>query len=209
METGLLISSGTSSQASTPQVYAPGENVPQGNTQLTMTRLVDMRQVSLPGLNGQNPEWARRGTTLRYHGTQNFTNPVAPATGSMDAGVAMQVRFPEVGEDWAHYIAELQSQMPGAPTSRVEAVCGPTGGYWIAPDALKGLRANQVLDEDRVTRFQTRVVEADGRQVTIVAEGPGMRTTSTYDTRSGALVEFMVETPASGYTTKLRLDQVP
>ena len=58
----------------------------------------------------------------------------------------------------------------------------------MPPDALRTLQANQVLDEDPVTRYRLSVGGVQGTVVTTVEQGPKDVLEQSYDLNSGLLV---------------------
>ena len=85
--TGLLLVATTRTAGATSPISAPGENAPVGNTQLTYTQLLGVRQRTVPGLTGSNPAWVATTPRLDYAGTQSIYNPLDPSLGSVDAAL--------------------------------------------------------------------------------------------------------------------------
>ena len=77
-ESGVLLSASTNTAGATSPLRAPGEAPPRGNSQLTYTQFLGMRQRAVPGLGGPAPGWVAGTATLRYGGVYTITNPARP-----------------------------------------------------------------------------------------------------------------------------------
>jgi hypothetical protein len=212
-ETGLLLSATTSTAGATSPVTAPGEAPPQGNTELTITRFLGTRQLSLPGLGGANPDWVARTPQLRYSGTYDFRNPVDPSSGSLSFPMDLTVDLGVGGRDWATFKVTSQIGMPGSGPSYSSGATGTTGLYWLDPAALTGLTAGQQLDQDPVTGAVQTVsaigTGVAGRTVSITTQLPGVTTVADYDAGSGVLAAYEADLASSGATIRLALQNVP
>ncbi len=206
LATGLLLAATTSTAGAAQTVAAPGQNAPQGNTELTVTRLVGTRQMTLPGLGGSNPAWTTNGETLAYSGTWSFANPVDPSTAAMSAQATMSVQVaPVSGTGWANFSSKIDVQSSVAAGSSATGVTGPTGLYWIDPAALAGLQTGATLDTDPVTGQVEAVKSADGSSVVIDSELKGISTLLQYDRQSGKLVALSQTMSSSGQNYQFQL----
>lgn len=203
--TGLLLASTTSTAGATQTVAAPGESPPQGNTELTVTQLVAVRQVAMPGLGGTNPDWATGGTTLTYAGTWSLVNPVDPSSGAVSAPATMSVRIDPVRDGWASFTSQISVQSTIASPSSSQGITGPSGLYWIDPAALAGLQAGATIDTDPVTGQVETVKTADGSSVVLDIEVKGISTLTQYDRASGRLVAMSLTQAGSGTSYQFRL----
>lgn len=203
--TGLLLVATTSTAGATSPLAAPGENPPQGNTQLTSTVLAGVRQRTVPGMNGTNPSWVPDHRQLGYTGTYNFTNPVDPSSANLTYPMTLNVTLKPGTSSWVPYTATALIQMPGAQQTQAASVTGPSGLYWIDPAALSKLSAGQVLDTDPLTGEKYAVAAADGSSVTLTQTLPGIANAARYDTSSGVLAQFQQKQNESGSTISLQL----
>jgi hypothetical protein len=211
--TGLLVAATTSTAGPTSPVTAFNEPPPQGNTQLTITRLAGVRQRSIPGLNGTNPEWVARTAGLSYAGTYNFTNPVDPSSANFSYPMRLDIALGPGGRSWSAYTSRTEIQIPGGQPSQGSGVTGTTGVYWVDPRALAGLREGALLDRDPLTNERDTVVSVDagpnGGTLTVAAQLPGLETVATYDATTGVLVQYRLHEASGGITIRLDLQRMP
>lgn len=212
-KTGLLLSSTSNTAGATSPVTLPGQAPPQGNTQLTVTRFVGYRQRAVPGLDGKNPDWLARTSTLRYSGTYNFTNPVDPSSANVTYPMNLTASFTKGGPNWASYTAQTYVQVPGSQPAESSGVTGVTGLYWFDQDALYAMKSGQVLDQDPLTgeRVVVKSVASQpgGVVVTIGTELPGIALSASYDQTSGVLVSYTGRFASTGATYQLDLQGRP
>ena len=207
-ETGILLSATSATAGATSPFSAPGENAPTGNTQLTYTEFIGLRDRTLPGIGQPSPNWVAGTRTLRYGGVYNITNPVNPSTGSIDYAVQYQVQFGPHSRTWSPYQASSFVQTLGEQTP-VTSVTASTGLYWWDPAALASMRGGEVLDQDPVTGQQTAVAAVGGGQggnvVSIDTVLPGTVARASYDLGSGTLIAYETHAASSGTTIRLQL----
>jgi hypothetical protein len=206
-ETGLLLSATTRTKGATSPVAAEGEAAPTGNTQLTITRFAGYRHRMLPGIDSAKPGWLANTSQLYYGGNYWQTNPLDPTTGSYTYPMEVSVTFGSGGANWAPFT--LRSQTQGSQPTEASGVTGPTGLYWLDPQALASLSPQQVLDQDPVTGETIQVASIDSGRVTLVSRLPGVETTTTYDQRTGVLVGYKMSAPRTGATIELGLQRGP
>lgn len=181
-----------------------------GNTQLTMTRLLDVRQRTLPGQNAVVPDWVAGTTTLSYGGNYNWTNPIDPSSGSMDLPTEHTVTVGPRGSTWAAYTA--RTLVPGlAYDVTTPGVGGGVGSYWWDPLALQAMSEGQTLDQDPITNERLfvsyRGLSSDGTETVVIeSQLPGVETRSTYD-MTGLLVAYEVTQGSIGATISIELVQ--
>jgi hypothetical protein len=209
-ETGILLSATTSTAGATSPIAAPGENPPVGNSQLTITRFLGMRQRQVPGTGSAVPAFAARGGQLNYGGTYFWTNPVDPSSGAFQYPMTYQVQLSPGGGSWMAYRAQSVVQgFLGAQPEQTGVATGNGGGFWYDPGALAAMQQGQVLDQDPVTGEQAVVSAAQGNVIAIDNQIPGIGQRRQYDVRSGALVVYDLQTPASGIALHLELQGNP
>lgn len=211
IETGLLVAANTSTAGATSPFRVENESPPQGNTQLAMSRLVGVRQRSLPGLDGTRPDWLATGRVLRYSGTYNWVNPVDPSTGNVTYPVEHLVTVGEVGTDWAAHSSRTLVPQLGLDNT-VNGVTGSTGLYWYAGSGLATMSSGQQLDADPVTGERLTVsfvgANASGADVVVIeSQVPGVSTRAAYDASNGMLTAYDVHAASTGTTIALVLQE--
>lgn len=218
LETGLLVAMTTSTQGNKQNVHIEGQAPSTENNNLAITRLAGVRQRVVPGHEARRPEWVKSGAVLNYRGTYTANNPLYPEAPSGTFATSLQVTFRTTGETWAEYIAESITDLAGtARRGQSQGLCSGAGAYWRDPAALAGMRAGDVLDRDPVTNMKTSVFEVGqgpaltggAPALTILTEGPGVKTAMTYDLASGALIALGSNTAADGSVVVLELQQMP
>jgi hypothetical protein len=209
--TGILLSSNGSIAGATTPFTVEGRATPvTGNTQLTMTRLVSVRDRTLPGQDAPVPEWVAGTSTLAYAGNYNWTNPIDSSAGSLDYPMQHTVSFAARTPMWASYTT--RTLVPGlAEDTTTPGVGGGVGFYWWDPQALAGFSEGQTLDEDPVTGERLfvsyRGPSPNGTEVvTIASQMPGVETQSTFD-MTGLLVAYQVWHGSIGATITVELVQ--
>lgn len=210
-ETGVLLSSNGSTAGPTTPFTIDGQPAPvTGNTQLTMTRLANMRQRTLPGQNAPVPDWVVGTTTLSYSGNYNWTNPIDPNGGNLDYPTEHTVSLGQRGSTWAAYTAH--TLVPGlAVDTTTPGVGSGVGFYWWDPQALQGMSEGQTLDEDPITNERLfvsfRGPSSNGTETVVIESRlPGVETRSTYD-MTGLLVDYEVWHGSIGATISVELVQ--
>jgi hypothetical protein len=208
-ETGVLLATNASTQGQGPDVHGPLDN-PQGNIQLSHTRLVGVRQLSLPGIDAAKPDWAAPNRQLSYSGTATVVNPLDPGAGPYVWPMQMTVTLGEGGRTWATFTSSTVIDFGGAeqPTE-AKGVTGPTGLYWYDPATLTTLTPGRVLDEDPVTQARTTVEYVSpgetGTVVGLLTEMNGVTVRLGYDQGSGVLLSLEIAQAVSGSTIQLQL----
>jgi hypothetical protein len=176
-----------------------------GNTELTISRFVSVRQRTIPGLGSANPTWVASTHQLQYAGTYHWVNPVDPTSAAFDYPATLTITLKPGGATWAAYGADSVVQMLAPVPSHSDAVAGGAGPYWFEPQTLAGFQAGQLLDQDPITGERDTVGTVGNGGVTIVADLPGAHSESTYNASSGVLTEIVLTETAKGSTIDLRL----
>jgi hypothetical protein len=212
-DTGVLLANTTSTAGAMSPVTEPGQPPPVGNTQLTITRFLGIRQRTLPGLDGANPEWVARKGSMTYAGTYDFVNPVDPSSGAGSFPMQLSVRLGQGGRNWTSYSASTVIQQLSPQPTTGNGVTGPAGIYWFDPRALATMTAGQSLDKDPLTTEQLTVAGVGagprGPAVNISDQLPGIANQLTYDQPTGALLALEAHEAGSGKTVRLQLQDPP
>lgn len=193
LATGLLLMA-TEGTGPTP---APA---PQPTSSSTRT-LVDARVVEYPwDVHAPLPPAVQGLQELHVQGTVSraFVGVV---------GVGPQVeRFETVFEVVERFPSLLLLRPRGGAADAYVALA-PTGALYLPPAAAGVLHAGQRFDEDPVAGTVRWVERVDAEAVVLAVEGPGLRSRSTYDPRSGLLVAEVIETDdgATQVTYELRV----
>lgn len=182
-----------------------------GGAILGTAELAGIRRVSMPGLGAAVPAWLTPTTTLRYAGTQRWTNTFDGS--SQDFAARLDVSFPEVGSDWARFTTRTTVTMLTDVEGTGEGLAAGAGPYWYDPAALAAMTEGQVLDTDPVTG-QTltvaRVVQgATGPVVVIGSRMAGVEGETAWDVGTGVMLAQAVSTQATGITTHVELQAMP
>jgi len=151
-----------------------------------------MRQLNLPWIGGDMPDWVARTRSLTYEGTKTSN---VTAAGVYSFPITARLIFQQTGPGWLKYIQHgALIGPPGMPSSegKVERVVGTSqvGGLWIPPAALRQLRPGQVLDQDQYSSMQLRVQGIDGSGLHLVEEGPRAQRGYTYNMQNGMLIAY-------------------
>ncbi len=204
---GALLATNTSVEGQGAPVHGPIDE-PQGNVQLSYTRLVGVRQLDVPGIGAPVPEWVSRSSTLTYGGTVTIVNPMDPS-GVFSYPMQATVTFGDVGQTWAkftsHSVVDYGLYQQPADAS---GTTGATGVYWYDPFSLSTFQPGQVLDEDPITGARVTVESSDpGGLVSLLTEMNGASVRLGYDAASGVLVSMETTNATTGITVQLQLTQ--
>ncbi len=190
---GMLVATTGRYKAAGSPVHGPLD-MPEGNVQIMVTRLVDVRERTLPGLGAATPAWVAPGTQLAYTGDATVSNPFDPDGFGASWPVEVLVTLDEVGDSWATLRSTTATDVNGyVERSEASGATGSTGLYWYDPAALATMAPGTVLDEDPVTTALLTVETADGVSVTLLTEAPGVTVRATYEIASGVLTGLVLE----------------
>ena len=167
----------------------------EGNKQYSHNQFVSVRETKIPWAGARMPQALAMGRRLEYTGTVSHVSDPAMGLPPLP-GQASTLSYEVDKELAADCVAvKLLARFdlgPGIPPNEVRGVrtFGSTmlGGFWMPPDALRTLQANQVLDEDPVTRYRLSVGGIQGNIVTTVEQGPKDVLEQSYDLNTGLLV---------------------
>jgi len=209
LASGALLSTNSSTKGADSPVHGPLDN-PQGNNQLSFTRLAGVRQRSLPGSGAPPPGWVASTPQLTYGGTYTQANPADPGAGTWVSPMQSTITFGEVGSTWAAFTSHSVIDVNGyqQPTDGA-GVTGSTGLYWYDPAALAAMSPGDLLDEDPLTgaRFSVEAVApgASGTLVTLTTAMDGLTVRAGYDRASGVLLTLEIVQAVTGGTIQLKL----
>jgi hypothetical protein len=206
---GVLLKTNSSVEGAGSPVHGPLDE-PQGNVQMSYTRLVGVRQLTVPGLGAAVPSWVASTPSLAYTGTCTVVNPMDPSA-IFSWPMQTTVTFDSVGQTWASFTSQSTVNFGGyQQPSESKGVTGATGAYWYDPQTLATFTDGQVLDEDPVTGATVTVESASpagGGLVTLTTEMNGGTVRLGYDSASGVLVTFETTQTTTGTTIQLQLAQ--
>lgn len=182
-----------------------------GPAMLGLFELRGIRQAPLPGLGSAVPAWLTRSTTLRYAGTQRWTNTFDGTWQDFPARV--EVTFPEVGPDWARFTANTVVTMLSDVPSTHDGIAAGAGPYWYDPTALAAMTEGQVLDSDPLTGQTIRVSRVvqgpTGSAVVLSVSLPGVEADTAWDVTTGVMLARSSSTRANGIATHVELQSMP
>ncbi len=182
-----------------------------GPAALGTLELRGIRQPGLPGVGAAVPAWLTPAATLRYAGTQRWTNTFDGSY--QDFPATLEVTFPEVGPTWARYASRTAVTMLSEVAEAGEGVVAGAGPYWWDPTALAAMTQGQVLDTDPVTGQTVTVSQlaqgAAGPAVLIETRLPGVQAQSAWDVSTGVMLGQVVSTQATGIATQVELQAMP
>ena len=209
LASGALLSTNGSTQGADSPVVGPNDN-PQGNTQLSLTRLAGVRQRSLPGLGAPAPWWVVSGKQLIYSGTYTQVNPLDSSAGPWVYPMQQTITFKEVGSNWATFTSRTVTEINGYGQPTVgQGATGSTGLYWYDPAALATMSPGDLLDEDPITGSQITVESVDqagsGMLVTLATTMLGVTVRAGYDSDNGVLLTLEIVQAVTGSTVQLHL----
>jgi len=206
---GALLSTNSSTKGADSPIHGPLDN-PQGNVQLSLTRLVGVRQRSLPGTGAPPPAWVASTPQLTYSGTYTQANPVDPGAGTWVYPMRSTIAFGEIGSTWAAFTSHTVIDVNGyeQPTDGA-GVTGSTGLYWYDPATLATMSPGDLVDEDPVTGARVSVESvapgASGTLVTLATAMDGVTVRAGYDRDSGVLLTLEIVQAVTGGTIQLQL----
>ncbi|MCU0274124.1 MAG: hypothetical protein MUE34_12910 [Acidimicrobiales bacterium] len=210
LDSGILLH--TASATTGPPIAGPvaaGEGR-EGNTFLTQSTLVDVRDLDLPWADGTAPSWVGTTSRLQYEG---FSTVSVLGDPSVMLGSSLAVERRSSGTDWVRYRMARTTSSTVSPsvTEYLERVEGSAmvGALFLPVEELAGLVPGQVLDQDPVTGAVVSVVSVEpitgSFVVTIREEGPGEVSEVVYDGRSGVASTIVTENLLLGIRTELLL----
>jgi hypothetical protein len=194
LDSGLLLCLSTSSVGGA--VLTPNPNGTAGraagDTMITSTILLGVRQLNLPWLNDGLPAFAQRGRQINYAGSTAIVVPGCPVF-PQESGVSFDLG--DAGAGWIRGRMTTRQTLPGAPAQErvFDRALGAATSRpsWIKPQSLAGLKPGQVIDEDPITKFRTTFGGVQGNAAVLIEEGPFDRSQCAYDLNTGLMTEFV------------------
>jgi hypothetical protein len=210
LPSGALLATNSSTKGEDSPITGNKDN-PQGNNQLSLTKLAGVRQRALPGIGAPPPPWVASGKQLTYRGTYTQVNPADPSAGPWVLPMQSTIAFGEVGSSWAAFTSQTVIEVNGqGQPSQGAGVTGSTGLYWYDPATLAAMSPGSLLDEDPITGARVTVESVDpagsGMLVTISTAMNGVTVRAGYDRDSGVLMTLEVVQSVTGGTIQLRLE---
>lgn len=171
-----------------------------GNTYV-MNRFVSSRELKLPWLNQQMPDWVRVKKHMSYAGTVTTKGPPNLGIPDVSLAISADIKTTYVGRTWSAHEMRVEQQSAGDlandPIVVVRATGpGSIGGMWMDPRALQQLRTGQVLDQDSTLASSTAVEYVgngnDGRPVVVITTtAPTSKGSTIYDATDGKLLSVI------------------
>jgi hypothetical protein len=195
LETGLMIFHASRMQGKsivTPPLGQDGgqTGLGQGNTQTVTGWIVEIKDIDVPWKNAAPPKWIEQFQQLSYKGVQ--TSVVPAATTKLDRAMTGTLTPKARGPGWVRFTNRYTFEsLPGMPPNEAtqEGASGSASisGLWVSPEALAGLRPEQVIETNDKVGATVAVSDVRPGLVTITETGPLHRLDSTYDTKTGML----------------------
>jgi hypothetical protein len=167
---------------------------------LTMSTMQGQRSLSLPWTGQKPPGWVSSIRELQYSGQ---IGNVVRGSPNIPLPITVMLRAAARGNGWIKFqVSQSAGGVGGALPikSQSEWMAGTDhiGSVWVPPTALAGLRPDQELDRDPITKFVTTVgrpgKESAGREMIVIRRtGKDQITDFGYDKVSGMLV-YMEQT---------------
>ncbi len=170
-----------------------------GSTFSMTSTLMDVKDVDVPWKSEEPPAWVGQFNEIRYDGTISTINPgFAPLSSRVTSFLTPASR----GEGWMRGVLSVtvDNGLPPVP-NKVDYMTahGTIGGLWIPPRALAGLKLNQVIDSNDLTKTQYIVGAINQNFVTISETGSTFRIDFTYNKQSGGLSGVTYQQKKSGW----------
>ncbi|MDD4889262.1 MAG: hypothetical protein PHU85_04975 [Phycisphaerae bacterium] len=191
-ETGLLLYSGSINAGAPVPVVAPQGKVSpgQGDTMMSHMSFVASRQLDIPWAGDPTPKWVVKGVRLNYRGQTALKTGIMPLP---PLALSSSIEVGDVVEGVARcrcsVAQDIGAGLPPQQTSEIRyfasAMLAP---LWISPVTIGKLKANQVLDEDRVIGFRTFFAGVNQNLAVVVEQGPTETLEHAYDTVTGGYV---------------------
>lgn len=153
--------------------------------------LVGQRRLKLPWQAKRAQGWVKRGVTLEYEGVRSLA---VAGTPSGHFAEAASVEIEHTRPRWSRYT--LSSALNSRPQGSSTRVCGLfqlNNLLWLPAEALKATVRQPLLDRDPVTGIETTFTRRGGN-ILLEERGPLHYFASTFDGRSGALLQSHLET---------------
>lgn len=192
-------------------------SVDKKSTVFAYATLIGVRQMDLPWLGQDLPEWIREGTVMRYEGAKAFEAKLAGY--NFPTAVSLDMSITDTGRRYYTYTKTGSMSASGFPDQygQEEQIggIGEPGGLALPPDALAMLQTGQVIDTDDVTGITVEVKDvgrdADGRSIVVLfASNQIYSAEVTYDRDTGMMIGFS-ETKLCAETneyTELKLAEI-
>ena len=184
VDSGVLLFASTTVQGGPVRTLDPGNQIGTGagNTLVTYTKFVAVRNTSLPGPGAIYPDSVGRLHSITYSGSRTYIMP-----GQQTQPFPFQLRY-DVLSNAGSYL-DVRASISGAPGSQDRVLpAGVIGSLWMSPESLARFNAGQTLDQDPSTGVQTVALGRQDNVALIALQTRLARQTFGYDLRSGLLV---------------------
>ena len=156
-----------------------------------------VRQMDLPWLGMDLPDWVRTAKVLRYEGTKTYEAIRAGVV--MPGSVVIEMRINDATKKYYTYTQSVSFYVPGFPLQYGQETLaggiGEPGGLGLPIAALARLQNGQIIDIDPITGITTKVVDVDQdysglNLVVIQSANQAYSAQMTYDVSTGTMVSF-------------------
>jgi hypothetical protein len=189
----------------------------EGGTTFAYATLLGVRQMNLPWLSQDLPQWLKQGTVMRFDGSKTYTANLAGY--SFPTAVSSEMKITSVGQRYYTYTQANFLSASGFPSQYAQdsyiGGIGQPGGLVLPPAALATLETGQVIDADEVTGITVSVKDTNydlkGQGIVVLsAANQAYSVDVAYDKNTGAMIAF-VESKAGAESNEymdLRLSQI-
>ena len=168
------------------------------STAFAYALFIGVRQMDLPWMGRDLPDWVAAGTVLRYEGTKTYEAILAGTV--MPASVSLEMRIDDAARRYYTYTQSGSIYVPGFPTqygqeSLIGGIGEPTG-IVLPPAALAALQTGKIIDTDPVTGITAEVIDVgsddSGRDIAVIRlENQVYSAEMTYDVGTGTMLSFV------------------
>lgn len=187
---------------------ATGNN-PYDRRHQQQMQLLGTRQLQLPTIGADWPDWTRGVKKMNYSGTYSMAVPGVQAP---PVQMSMSIAFTERGE--GYILGKSTIQVQGSPPSTNAVMQGPGSalGYWVHPKVLAKFEQGTV-DENKTMRTTLTYQVQDGNLgrlgvFVLTNQAKTFYAVSAYNLQNGALTYISLHTAETGTTIEFSLDGI-
>lgn len=188
-----------------------GENGtnPYNRKNQSQSQLITTRQIDLPMLNADWPDWTKKVKKMNYTGTYSMAVPGVQAP---PVQLASSVEFTERGADFIIGKSTIQTQGGQPQTSAVVQGPGSILGYWVHPNVLSKLKQG-TIDQNELMRTTLTYQVQEGNLgrlgvFVLTNKTQSFYAVSGYNLQSGALTYMSLHTAETGVTIEFSLSDI-
>jgi len=167
------------------------------STVFAYATILGVRQMDLPWIGMDLPDWVQKGTAIRYSGTKTYEAILAAY--SMPTSVVLDMEITDATNKYYTYTQTGSMAVPEFPSQygleHLAGGIGEPGGLALPPASLSVIQSGQVIDTDPVTGIVVSVRDAsldyNQREIVVLESANQVYNAQmTYDVGSGVMVAF-------------------